>query len=671
VDSDKNIDVLEKQLKILGQKIRIDILKKLNISRNPLPYSMLQKEVLGANPNSVNFSFHLKALKNGNLISTSESGYNLSTLGKQILKNIVSMEQILNDQNKQIMIRTSKYSKEPFNANKIEDYLIKEGQLEKFLAIKISKEVKERLSKANIGYLTTPLMREYINAILLENGLEEIRHKLTRLGTPPFEAFNFFDRNFNPEQFISKLGSDVSEQFLLLSLLPKNLADLYLSGEVVLLNLNYWSLRPLGFYLDSKSIVEYITKQNSINLDKLDDNIDFINLIMNFFDILTKFKPFFSEDILLGNFNNSFLSYFNSSKNTSNIINIINSQILKLSNRQYDKKPHLSLEFSFLDNNKKNNAANSKTHFLNDFLKNLTHQISLNNDLICPLMLYDYSDFLSSKNESDNLIKVLTSSYRNNVIFYKNNHSNLLNSTLTNVHKLNKSDEQRNKIVLDKILINLHMIAKKSNQKDDIFFENLHEKLDSVFEFFVSKKKLVDRKLKTSNHWNKIISEFFEPKNGNWIDESLKSISYFGLNEAVKTHCGIEIDRIVNSEVFAQKVLNFMMDIIDESNQREHENYIFTQPHNDNYLYNTGYNNKLVLGDEVKRYNIDLIRVDSKLSLERKIELHKKFEKILDGGSIFTCNLNNLHLPELIEILINSKLNAFSIRAESEAFTTN
>lgn len=664
MDSDKNIDVLEKQLKILGQKIRIDILKKLNVCRNPLSYSMLQKEVLGANPNSVNFSFHLKALKNGNLISSSESGYTLSTLGKQILKNIVSMEQILNDQNKQIMIRTSKYSKEPFNANKIEDYLIKEGQLEKYLAIQISREVKERLSKANIDYLTTPLMREYINAILLENGLEEIRHKLTRLGTPPFEAFSFFDRNFNPEQFISKLGSDVSEQFLLLNLLPKNLADLYLSGEVALLNLNYWSLRPLGFYLDSKSIVEYITKQSSINLNKLDNNIDFINLIMSFFDILTKFKPYFSEDILLGNFNNSFLSYFDSNKNTSNILNIIISQILKLSNRQYDEKPHLSLEFSFLGKIKKNNAENSKTHFYNEFLKNLVDQISLNNDLICPLMLYNYSAFLNSKSESDNLIKVLTSSYRNNVIFYKNNHSNLLNSTLTNVHKLNKSDEQRNKIVLDKILINLHMIAKKSNQKDDIFFENLHEKLDSVFEFFVCKKKLVDRKLKSSNHWKKIISEFFEPKNGDWIDESLKSISFFGLNEAVKTHCGIEIDRNVNSEVFSQKVLNFMIDIIDEYNQREHGNYIFTQPHNENYLSNKEYNNKLSLGDETKRYNIDLIRTDSKLSLERKIDLYKKFEKILDGGSIFTCNLNNLPLLELIEILINSKLNAFSIRAE-------
>ena len=82
-----------------------------------------------------------------------------------------------------------------------------------------------------------------------------------------------------------------------------------------MLNLNYWSLRPLGFYLDSKSIVEYITKQSSINLNKLDNNVDHINLILNFFDILTKFNPYFSEDLLLGNFNNSFLSYFDSNKN--------------------------------------------------------------------------------------------------------------------------------------------------------------------------------------------------------------------------------------------------------------------------------------------------------------------------------------------------------------------
>jgi len=62
-----------------------------------------------------------------------------------------------------------------------------------FLARKITREVEERLAKTNIEYLTAPLMREYINAILLENGLEEVRHKLTRLGTPPYEVFKLLE----------------------------------------------------------------------------------------------------------------------------------------------------------------------------------------------------------------------------------------------------------------------------------------------------------------------------------------------------------------------------------------------------------------------------------------------------------------------------------------------
>ncbi|GAH00990.1 unnamed protein product [marine sediment metagenome] len=151
------------------------------------------------------------------------------------MENILSIEQVLNNENKPIMIRTSKYSKEPFNENKIEEYLIREGELEAYLAKKIAREVKDRLFKANVEYLTAPLMREYINAILLESGLEEVRHRLTRLGTPPYEAFKLFnsqEKVITPDKFLKKLGSDVSEQFLLLNLLPKELADLYLSGEI-------------------------------------------------------------------------------------------------------------------------------------------------------------------------------------------------------------------------------------------------------------------------------------------------------------------------------------------------------------------------------------------------------------------------------------------------------
>ncbi|MHA1478307.1 MAG: anaerobic ribonucleoside-triphosphate reductase [Promethearchaeota archaeon] len=662
MSSDKNQDVLEKHLKTLGQKIRIDILKKLSLSSNPLPYSSLQKEVLGSNPNSVNFSFHLKALKNSVLIESSENGYTLSVIGKQILKNIVSIEQILNDKNKKIMIRTSKYSKEPFDANKIEAYLIKEGKVEKFVAKKISKEVEERLSKTHIEYLTAPLMREYINAILLENGREEIRHKLTRLGTPPFEIFKHFDNNsINPEQLLSKLGSDVSEQFLLLNLLPKNLADLFLSGEVVLLNLNYWSLRPLGFYIDTDSIMESISNRYSINLDSNDYSINQIQFIMHFFDLLASFKPFFSEDILLGNFSSSFLTRFNSIKEPSNLINIVVSQVLKLGYRHYDEKSHLSLEISLLDKNKDEVLENSQEQNNHNFIDKLFYQANQNGEHISPSILYDYSKFLTSKNTHDFFVHNFKSGNWRNFIFYKKNNSNLLNSTLVNVHNFNGGDQKRNKIILDKVLINFHKIAEYSNQNDNSFFEHLQERLDSVFELFEYKKELINRKLKSSNQWKRIISEFFKEKEAKWIDDSLKSVSFFGFNEAIKMHCGIEIDRVEKSESFAYNILEFMSDIIKEKNQKECEKYILTQPHQDSYLYDTWHNNQYNLGKKSNRYSVNMVREDSKLSLKRKIELHKNFEKYFDGGSLLTLGLNNLAIDDLIEEIISSKLNAFQL----------
>ncbi|MFX0075130.1 MAG: hypothetical protein ACFE96_06795, partial [Candidatus Hermodarchaeota archaeon] len=494
MNPDKNQDVLEKQLKTLGQKIRIDILKKLSLSNAPLPYSSLQKEVLGSNPNAINFSFHLKALKNSVLIESSEKGYMLSLLGKQILKNIVSIEQILNAKNKTTMIRTSKYSKEPFDARKIEAYLIKEGQVKKNIAKQITKEVEERLSKTNINYLTAPLMREYINAILLEIGHEEIRHKLTRLGTPPFEVSKKYENSsINPEQFLSKLGSDVSEQFLLLNLLPKKEADLYLSGEVVLLNLNYWSLRPLGFVINTRSIIDYITNCYSISLNKLDQNINKLELMTHFFDILSRFVPFFSEDIFLCDFEESLLSYFNTDQKNSKLLNILVSQILKQTKRQSDSKPHLSLELPNFDS------------FVDIYLSKLKNLV----ESVAPLIVYDYNKLTESETGYNVVLQNAELGTCRNFIFYNGNNSNLLNSTRINFNNLNGNNSKDNKIILDKILINLHKIAENSNQNDSTFFEKLQERLGSVFKLFEHKKELVNRKLKSSRHWNRIITEFF------------------------------------------------------------------------------------------------------------------------------------------------------------------
>lgn len=665
--ADKNLELF----KTLSQRVRIDILKKLYFNSNPLPFSKLQKEVLGLKPNSVNFSFHIKALKKNNLIDSSDKGYTLNSLGKQILKNILSIEQIINEQNKTIMIRTSKYSKEPFDFKKIEEYLIKEGEMDSYSAKRIAQEVEERLSKTKIEYFTAPLMREYINAVLLENGFEYVRHKLTRLGTPPFEVLKLFESNkMNPENFIKRLGSDVSEQFLLLNLLPKHLADMYLSGEVALLNLNYWSLRPLSLCISTNVILDYIFKKYFNSLQKIEKIRDFGCLILKFSEILTKIKPYFSEDLLLSNFNNSFLSKFSfiESEETSHFFEIIASEVLKYNTKFEDKAPRLSLEFSSKNGTNVGYDYSSQFNIDKSFLETIKKYQVSNNNSVQPLILFDYSQLNKFNLESSFINEILSSSQKNNVIFYNQSFSNLLNSTIINVKSFNDQELKDPKIILDKVLLNLHLIALEANQNDDIFLDLIQERTSRLFELFTHKEILTRKKLNSLKGWNSLLFLMFgDDNNRDWVKNSIKSISFFGLNEAIKVHCGIEIDRIESSELFALKVLSLMKKIIEEENERSKGNFVLTQPHRGKYLKNLNYDRSNELDNATKIFLTSIVRDDSNLSLNKKIELFKKFERILDGGSVFNFYLksNDLSLERSFNILSESNLKAFSINNHS------
>jgi len=660
MDADKNSDILEKQLKALGQKIRIDILKQLKKSQNPLSFSKLQKEVLVDNATSINFSFHLNTLKQSDLISSSEDGYFITNLGKQILNNILSIEQILANQDKVRMIRTSKYSKEKFDVKKIEEYLVNEGELDTFLAKQIAREVEERLSRTNIEYLTAPLMREYINAILLENDLEEVRHKLTRLGTPPFEAFKLFDSKITqitPEKFISRLGSDVSEQFLLLNLLPKKLADLYLTGEIALLNLNYWSLRPLSLYVNTKSLMSFLFRRNSILMNKIEKSRDYSYLLLKFFNLLCQLKQFLSEDLLLGDFNNQFLSHFDLPDHKLYFFDLLAFQMFRYNNFLDDNKTHLSLEFCA--NTDSFNETSPQFKLNNYVFNSLTKQ---NNNHNKPLILFDYSKITQSDLEKSYVEKYFSKLFKQNLIFYNKTSSDLLNSTLIKIENPNE-----NRIILDKILVNLHMISVESNHNDDLFFELLQKKLISIFELFRVKESLVRKKLKSLKEWNSLTSQIFEKSGEEIYKRSIKSISFFGLNKAILNHCGIELDRTKTSTSFALKILSLMKQIINEQNEMDNEYYILSQPHNDMYLKDSCYNDLILNEEKINSYSSTIIREDSSLSLDKKIVLFKKFEKLLSGGTLFynRFNTNEISLTKVFKKLVHSKISAFTLNKYS------
>jgi ribonucleoside-triphosphate reductase len=650
MESDITPTLLEKQLKTLGQTIRLEILKALSLSNRSLMFSEIEKE-LTHDLHSVNLSYHLNTLKDVKLVeySSQEQGYQITALGRKILKEILAIENILSNAKKKRIIRTSKYSTEPFDIKNVEKFLMREANINSSLAKKISNILKKRLSKTNIKYLTTPLIREFVNVILVEEGLEEIRHKLTRLGVPPYDTMNLFNNSLiNPNQFIKKLGSEVSEQFLLLNLLPKNLADLYLSRKIKLLHLNYWALKPLSIFINTTALIKNIIPSNKEKIIK----------IFHFSNILNKISFFFSDQLLMIDFDD-LLNTLDIKDNSLNFyMNLLWSHLCLLNNNS-------SLNFNIGINLKQNFPRSEKSIRINSYSNIIKSFYNYSERIVnlknrSNLIFMDYSKF-NGKEGLLNFLNYFNNEYLDHFIFFRDK-SHFINSQYINLN-INESDTNNGfKIILDKIFLNLYQIALEAKQDDESFFTILESRLNSTFELFSYKEQFIREKLIKSKEWCDICKQCNDLNPVDLINEAIKSISFIGLNEAVNHHCGIELDRMKESENFALSILKFMNNEISDKNFKENSNFCLTQPLQKNY-YNY-FDNQNNIGDS-NRFNHDsynLIREDSNLNLKQKMTLYKKFSDVLEGGSLFEIDFNQNNskkLNSIIDHILDFELPAF------------
>ena len=67
-----------------------------------------------------------------------------------------------------LFVRTSGEEIAPWNRQRIVDALVREADIDDHLAVQISKEVEKQIISSGIGLLTTSLIRELVNARLIE-----------------------------------------------------------------------------------------------------------------------------------------------------------------------------------------------------------------------------------------------------------------------------------------------------------------------------------------------------------------------------------------------------------------------------------------------------------------------------------------------------------------------
>jgi anaerobic ribonucleoside-triphosphate reductase len=390
-------------------------------------------------------------------------------------------------------------------------------------------------------------------------------------------------------------------------------------------------------------MLKYIHKNKT---PKFEDDKDLLLTISDLCNFFYNFKQFYSRDLVLGDFHNHFIGNLDLSEEKSYIMDFLVSQILRFEESCKDNYPHLTLGF--------NNYESSNLPKINSLKQFFNSLMKKSRAVKIPFILLNYSDFISNGTSEDLINKIFSHPIKDKIILQ----NSLLNSAIIKI-----PNPKNNKVILDKILINLHMVSIDANQNDDIFFEILQEKIESAFKFFQIKKELVRKKLSNVKQWNMMIPHLFEANKHGLLDNSIKSISFFGLNKGILNHCGIELDRTESSTSFALNVLSFIRKLTQEKNDSDNEFYTITQPHNGSYLFDCFSNDISEHRNNDKFYSSQIIRDTSSLPLIKKISLFKKFEKLMNGGSIFAQNIDGKHinLEEFLQMLIESEINAFSL----------
>jgi ribonucleoside-triphosphate reductase len=140
------------------------------------------------------------------------------------------------------------------------------------LAQKIAKEAEKQLLRSKTKYLTAPLVREVVNAILIEDGLEDYRNKLTRLGVPVHDVTNLLESRSpkvdNSTSVAELAGQAVFKEYTLLHVFPRDISDAHLSGALHIDNLSSWITKPKEVMHDLRFFME-----NGVNLENTNSTL--------------------------------------------------------------------------------------------------------------------------------------------------------------------------------------------------------------------------------------------------------------------------------------------------------------------------------------------------------------------------------------------------------------
>jgi anaerobic ribonucleoside-triphosphate reductase len=146
-----------------------------------------------------------------------------------------------------LFVRTSREEIARWNRQRIVDALVREADIDYQVAAEISKEVEKQIVSSGIGVLTTTLIRELVNARLIERGLEKERRLHGRLGFPLYDVRQLIlhqnKENANiphsPEGTNLIFAEGIKREFSLHDVFSAAVGDAHAAGDIHIHGLGY------------------------------------------------------------------------------------------------------------------------------------------------------------------------------------------------------------------------------------------------------------------------------------------------------------------------------------------------------------------------------------------------------------------------------------------------
>ncbi len=167
-----------------------------------------------------------------------------------------------------LFVRTSDMEIVSWDRRRIAEALVRETYLDRDTADRVAEAVDEVIHRSRIEVLTAPLIRELVDAQLIQMGLEAARRMHTRLGMPLFDVEELLVQpnreNANvphgPEATNLTLAENIKKEYALLAVFSQDVADAHMRGDLHLHDLGFID-RP---YCSGQSL-EYL-KRFGLNL---------------------------------------------------------------------------------------------------------------------------------------------------------------------------------------------------------------------------------------------------------------------------------------------------------------------------------------------------------------------------------------------------------------------